>query len=86
MRDVGHNKPDELLKACAEKGGIIGISLFAPGLAAGNDATVEDYLDAMAYVIDLVGESRRHRHGFLAGAARVGFQLWANRDKARPAR
>lgn len=56
LKDVKRNKPDELLVGCAQGGGIIGTSLFSPGLAAGNDATVEDYLDAMSYVIDLVGE------------------------------
>lgn len=83
LRDVKRNKPDELLKACAEKGGIIGISLFAPGLAAGNDATVEDYLDAMAYVIDLVGEDHVGiGTDFSQERPRPGpWQLWANRDK-----
>lgn len=83
LRDVKRNKPDELLNACAEKGGIIGISLFAPGLAAGNDATVEDYLDAMAYVIDLVGEDHVGiGTDFSQERPRPGpWQLWANRDK-----
>ncbi len=83
LRDVKRNKPDELLKACAEKGGIIGISLFPPGLAAGNDATVEDYLDAMAYVIDLVGEDHVGiGTDFSQERPRPGpWQLWANRDK-----
>ena len=35
LHDVPRNKTDALLKACAEAGGIIGISLFAPGLRAG---------------------------------------------------
>lgn len=83
LRDVKRNKPDELFKACAEKGGIVGISLFAPGLAAGNDATVEDYLDAMAYVIDLVGEDHVGiGTDFSQERPRPGpWQLWANRDK-----
>lgn len=83
LRDVKRNKPDELFRACAEKGGIIGISLFAPGLAAGNDATVEDYLDAMAYVIDLVGEDHVGiGTDFSQERPRPGpWQLWANRDK-----
>jgi membrane dipeptidase len=83
LKDVKRNKPDELFKACAEKGGIIGISLFAPGLAAGNDATVEDYLDAMAYVIDLVGEDHVGiGTDFSLDRPRPGpWLLWANRDK-----
>ncbi|MEI4485120.1 dipeptidase [Frigidibacter sp. MR17.14] len=55
LHDVKRNKNDDLFVACAEKGGLVGISLFAPGLAAGNDATVEHVIDAMEHVIDLIG-------------------------------
>ncbi|CDZ70714.1 Zn-dependent dipeptidase, microsomal dipeptidase [Neorhizobium galegae bv. orientalis] len=83
LKDVKRNKPDELFVACAQKGGIIGVSLFAPGLAAGNDATVEDYLDAMAYVIDLVGEDHVGiGTDFSLDRPRPGpWLLWANKDK-----
>ncbi|WP_414899385.1 dipeptidase [Rhizobium cremeum] len=83
LRDVKRNKPDDLFLACAEKGGLIGVSLFAPGLAAGNDATVEDYLDAMAYVIDLVGEDHVGiGTDFSLDRPRPGpWLLWANKDK-----
>ncbi|MCW2482808.1 dipeptidase, partial [Candidatus Symbiopectobacterium sp. NZEC135] len=83
LKDVKRNKPDELLVGCAQGGGIIGISLFSPGLAAGNDATVEDYLDAMSYVIDLVGEDHVGiGTDFSQDRPRPGpWLLWANRDK-----
>lgn len=83
LKDVKRNKPDELFVACAQKGGIIGVSLFAPGLAAGNDATVEDYLDAMAYIIDLVGEDHVGiGTDFSLDRPRPGpWLLWANKDK-----
>lgn len=83
LRDVKRNKPDELFVACAQKGGLIGVSLFAPGLAAGNDATVEHYLDAMAYVIDLVGEDHVGiGTDFSLDRPRPGpWLLWANKDK-----
>jgi membrane dipeptidase len=83
LKDVKRNKPDELFIACAQKGGIIGVSLFAPGLAAGNDATVEDYLDAMAYIIDLVGEDHVGiGTDFSLDRPRPGpWLLWANKDK-----
>ncbi|CDZ67137.1 Zn-dependent dipeptidase, microsomal dipeptidase [Neorhizobium galegae bv. orientalis] len=83
LKDVKRNKPDELFVACAQKGGIVGVSLFAPGLAAGNDATVEDYLDAMAYVIDLVGEDHVGvGTDFSLDRPRPGpWLLWANKDK-----
>lgn len=83
LRDVKRNKPDELFVGCAEKGGLIGVSLFAPGLAAGNDATVDDYLDAMAYIIDLVGEDHVGiGTDFSLDRPRPGpWLLWANKDK-----
>lgn len=83
LRDVKRNKPDEIFVGCAEKGGLIGVSLFAPGLAAGNDATVEDYLDAMSYIIDLVGEDHVGiGTDFSLDRPRPGpWLLWANKDK-----
>ncbi len=83
LHDVARNKTDALLKACAERGGLIGISLFAPGLAAGNDATVEDYLDAMAHVIALVGEDHVGLGcDFSLDHPRPGpYQNYASRDK-----
>lgn len=83
LHDVKRNKPDHLFKACAEKGGIIGTSLFAPGLAAGNDATLDHVLDAMEYVIGIVGEDHVGiGTDFSLDRPRPGeWMLWANRDK-----
>jgi membrane dipeptidase len=83
LKDVPRNKSDELFRACAEKGGVIGTSLFAPGLAAGNDATVADVIDAMEHVLHLVGEDHvAIGTDFNHNRARPGpWLLWANRDK-----
>jgi membrane dipeptidase len=83
LHDVARNKSDALLAACAERGGMVGISLFAPGLRAGNDATVEDYIDAMAHVIALVGEDGVGLGcDFSLDHPRPGpYQLYASRDK-----
>lgn len=83
LHDVKRNKPDELLKACAAKGGIVGISLFAPGMKAGNEATLADYIDAMEYVIGVVGENHVGiGTDFSLDHARPGpYMTWANRDK-----
>ena len=50
------NKTDAQLRLIAERGGFVGVTMFAPFLARGTASTVEDYLDAIAYTIDLVGE------------------------------
>ncbi len=83
LKDVRRNKPDALLAGCAGQGGIVGVSLFAPGLAAGNEATVENYLDAMEHVIGVAGEDHVGiGTDFSQDRPRPSpWLLWANRDK-----
>lgn len=83
LHDVKRNKNDDLFLACAEKGGLIGISLFAPGLKAGNEATVDHVVDAMEHVIDLVGfDHVGIGTDFSLDRPRPSdWLLWANRDK-----
>lgn len=52
------NKTDEQLKMIAEHGGFVGVTLFPWFLKRGNSATIHDYVEAMEYVIDLIGEDR----------------------------
>ncbi|MEH3062369.1 MAG: dipeptidase [Methylobacterium radiotolerans] len=56
LKDHPRNKTDAQLRFIAERGGFVGVTMFPPFLARGAAATIEDYLDAIAYVIDLVGE------------------------------
>ena len=83
LKAVPRNKSDALFKLCAAKGGVIGTSLFAPGLAAGNQATVKDVIDALAYTLDLVGEDHvAIGTDFSLNRPRPGpWLLWANKDK-----
>ncbi|MGH8298414.1 MAG: dipeptidase [Steroidobacteraceae bacterium] len=48
------NIPDALIRACARKGGVVGLSGIGPFLGA-NDRLVEKLLRQLRYVIDLVG-------------------------------
>jgi len=50
------NKSDEQLRFIAERGGFVGVTMFPPFLKAGASATVDDYVEAIEYVIDLCGE------------------------------
>jgi membrane dipeptidase len=50
------NKSDEEIRFIADHGGFVGVTMFPPFLARGNDATVEDYVAAIAYVIRIAGE------------------------------
>ncbi|MFC2063448.1 dipeptidase [Chloroflexota bacterium] len=51
------NKTDEQIKAMAEKGGVMGLTLYSPfcQLRKGVRPTIEDYLDLLDYVVKLVG-------------------------------
>lgn len=56
LKDHPRNKSDAQLKFIAARGGFIGVTMFPPFLKRGIDATVDDYVEAIGYVIDLVGE------------------------------
>jgi membrane dipeptidase len=54
LRDHPRNIPDDLMRACAERGGVIGINGI--GIFLGdNDASVENFVRHVLYTIDLVG-------------------------------
>lgn len=56
LKEHPRNKSDEQLRFIAERNGFIGVTMFPAFLARGTDATVDDYVEAMDYVINLVGE------------------------------
>lgn len=83
LHDVSRNKPDALLRACADQGGIVGLSLFTPGFRTGNATTVADYVDVVAYAVDLLGEDHVGLgFDFSLDHPRPGpYQTYASRDK-----
>ena len=56
LKEHQRNKSDEQLKFIADRGGFVGVTMFPAFLRRGTDSTVDDYVDAMDYVINLVGE------------------------------
>lgn len=56
LKDHPRNKTDAELRALADRGGMIGVTMFPPFMARGNESTLEDYLDAIGYVVNLCGE------------------------------
>ena len=50
------NKSDEELRFIADHGGFIGVTMFPPFLRRGTASTVDDYVDAIDYVINVAGE------------------------------
>ncbi|HEX6705933.1 MAG TPA: dipeptidase [Albitalea sp.] len=77
------NKSDEQLRFIAEHGGFVGVTMFPPFLKRGTGATVDDYVEALDYVIQRVGEDgvgigTDHTQGH--GSA---FFEWLTHDKGR---
>ncbi len=56
LKEHPRNKSDEQLRFIASRGGFIGVTMFPPFLKRGIDATVDDYVEAIAYVINVAGE------------------------------
>ncbi|MBB1487538.1 dipeptidase [Oceanospirillum sediminis] len=56
LKEHPRNRSDEELKYIADKGGFVGVTMFTPFLRAGVNATIEDYVEAIRYVYNIVGE------------------------------
>ncbi len=50
------NKSDAELRFIVEHGGFVGVTMFPAFLAQGTNATVDDYVAAIDYVVDIIGE------------------------------
>lgn len=75
------NKTDEELRFIIDHGGFVGVTMFTPFLARGLDATVDDYVDAMEYVINICGEERvGYGTDFTQGHGQDFFD-WITHDK-----
>jgi membrane dipeptidase len=71
--DTRRNASDELLRLVASKGGVIGVSAYAPIVIRGGGetgATLDQYLDQVDYMVRLVGEDHVGV-GFDAGEIRT---------------
>ncbi|MEP9369457.1 dipeptidase [Xanthobacter sp. VNH20] len=56
LKEHKRNKTDAQLRFIADKGGFVGVTMFPPFLKKGPEANVGDYVEAMEYVINIVGE------------------------------
>ncbi|CDM28861.1 Peptidase M19, renal dipeptidase [Penicillium roqueforti FM164] len=56
LHEHPRNKSNYLLRLIGKKGGFVGISQFGPHMARGNESTIDDYVTAVDFVIDLIGE------------------------------
>ncbi len=77
------NKSDEQLKFIADHGGFIGVTMFPPFLKRGIESTVDDYVEAIGYVINIVGEECVGvGTDFTQGYDKAFFD-WITHDKGR---
>lgn len=56
LKEHPRNKGDEELKFIADRGGFIGVTMFPPFLKRGIESTIDDYIEAIDYVINIAGE------------------------------
>ncbi|MGE8063226.1 dipeptidase [Pseudomonas sp. NPDC089547] len=56
LKEHPRNKTDAELKFIADHGGFVGVTMFTPFLAKGVDATIDDFAEAIEYIMNIVGE------------------------------
>lgn len=81
LKQHPRNKSDEELKLIASKGGFVGVTMFPAFLARGKGATVDDYIEAVEYTINIIGEERVGLGTDLTQDQPPTFFDWINRDK-----
>lgn len=56
LKEHPRNKSDEQLRFIADNGGFVGVTMFPAFLPRGTESTVDDYVAAVDYVVNIVGE------------------------------
>jgi microsomal dipeptidase-like Zn-dependent dipeptidase len=77
------NKTDEQLRFLADHGGFVGVTMFPAFLPRGAESTIEDYLVAMEYTLDLVGEDQVGVGTDFTQGYGEEFFRYLNHDKGR---
>ena len=81
LKDHPRNKTDEQIRTIVEKGGFVGVTMFPPFLKRGTASTVDDYVEAMDYIINIAGEDAvGYGTDFTQGYDRPFFE-WITMDK-----
>ena len=75
------NKGDGELRFIAERGGMIGVTMFPAFLKRGMDSTVDDYVEAMEHVIAVAGEDSVAFGTDITQGHGPAFFEWITRDK-----
>jgi membrane dipeptidase len=81
LKDHPRNKSDEQIRFIVEHGGFVGVTMFPPFLRRGTGSTVDDYVAAIEYVINIAGEDAvGYGTDFTQGHGAPFFD-WITRDK-----
>ena len=83
LKEHQRNKSDDQLRFIADHGGFIGVTMFPPFLKRGIEATVDDYVEAIDYVINLVGEDCVGVGTDFTQGYDKGFFDWITHDKGQ---
>jgi membrane dipeptidase len=75
------NKETRQLRAVADRGGLVGVTMFPPFLPRGSDSTVDDYAEIIEWMVDRCGEDHvAYGTDFIQGHGEA-FLDWITRDK-----
>lgn len=83
LKEHPRNKSDDQLRFIADRGGFIGVTMFPPFLKKGIEATVDDYVEAIDYVINLAGDDCVGVGTDFTQGYDKGFFDWITHDKGR---
>lgn len=81
LKDHPRNKTDEQIRFIADKGGFVGVTMFPAFLSRGAGSTVEDYVDAVEYTINLAGEEQVGLGSDMTQEQPASFFHWITHDK-----
>jgi membrane dipeptidase len=81
LKQHPRNKSDEQIRFIAERGGFVGVTMFPPFLKRGPQSTIDDYVEAIEYCLDIAGEDQVGiGTDFTQGYGREFFD-WITHDK-----
>jgi membrane dipeptidase len=81
LKEHPRNKSDEELRFIVDHGGFVGVTMFSPFLKNGPNSTVHDYVEAIQYVINVVGEDAVGIGTDFTQGYDKGFYDWISHDK-----
>jgi len=81
LKSHSRNKETHQLRAVAERGGLVGVTMFPPFLPKGSASTVDDYAEIIDWMVNVCGEDAvGYGSDFFQGYG-PEFSEWLTRDK-----